>query len=98
VDNSLTAVDATLQRVRQFLPLRILRQQLRAFPDGLKHIVEIVDQSLERKISDRHTVHPATRCSVSKNSGKDTEAASAPSMPHGPSAARAATENAMAMR
>src|SRR6266850_1958388 len=94
--DSLTAINASLQRMRQLLPLRIVAKQLRTFPDRLKHIVQIVDQPLERKIGNCHSIYSATRCSVSKNSGKDTEAASAPSTRHGPSAARAATENAMA--
>ncbi len=75
--DAVAAVRAALEGVRQFLPPRIVFQQLGAFRDGLKHVVQIVHQTFQRQIGDSHIrYYSATRCSVSKNSGKDTEAAS----------------------
>ncbi len=98
VHNSLAAIDAALQGMCELLPFGIVFQKLRALADGLKDIVQIVNQTFEREISNIHTYSPAARRSVSKNSGKDTEAAPASSIAQGPSAIRAATEKAMAIR
>ncbi len=48
VRDAMPAARAALQRVGQLLPLGIVFQQLRAFRDGLKHVVQIVNQTFQR--------------------------------------------------
>jgi len=54
--NDLTVpAGATLQRVGEFLPLGIVFQQFGAFRDGLKHVVQIMDQTFQSEICDCHS-------------------------------------------
>ena len=44
----MSAARAALQRVGQLFPLGIVFQQLRTLRDGLKHIVQIMNQTFQR--------------------------------------------------
>ncbi len=47
VRDPMPAARATLQRVGQLLPLGIVSEQFRAFRDGLKNVVQIVNQTFQ---------------------------------------------------
>jgi len=105
VDEAAAAFDAAGDGRGERLRLFFVAEEFSSLGDGFEDVVEVVRESGQIRtlfIGPPHEgllgAHPRTWASVSQNSGKDTDAASAFRMETGPEARRAATAQAMAMR